>query len=164
MRPDVWPQPFELKLNWMDKIFATIESPHTNINNICTALDFLTFLTNIMKPDQLLAIIRPIQKGLSACIIHQNTKIVRLMHVLISRLMTIFPPDSQHKNDELEILYSAISKMIVDNLTLYEKSPQPNPSSLFGTLMILKACCANNPEYIDRSFNGSVYKSTESTD
>ncbi|TMW44508.1 hypothetical protein DOY81_004448 [Sarcophaga bullata] len=150
MRPDVWPQPFELKLNWMDKIFATIESPHTNINNICTALDFLTFLTNIMKPDQLLAIIRPIQKGLSACIIHQNTKIVRLMHVLITRLMTIFPPDSQHKNDELEILYAAISKMIVDNLTLYEKSPQPNPSSLFGTLMILKACCANNPEYIDR--------------
>ncbi|XP_013100353.2 transcription-associated protein 1 [Stomoxys calcitrans] len=150
MRPDVWPQPFELKLNWMDKLFTTIESPNTNINNICTALDFLTFLHNIMKPDQLLAIIRPIQKGLSACIIHQNTKIVRLMHGLITRLMTIFPPDSQHKNDELDILYSAISKMIVDNLTFYEKSPQPNPSSLFGTLMILKACCVNNPEYIDR--------------
>ncbi|KAL9917178.1 transcription-associated protein Nipped-A isoform 1-T1 [Glossina fuscipes fuscipes] len=150
MRPDVWPQPFELKLNWMDKIFNTIENPSTNLNNTCTALDFLTFLTSIMKPDQLLTIIRPIQKGLSTCVVHQNTKIVRLMHVLITRLMTLYPPDPQHKNDDLDVLYSAISKTVVDNLTFYEKSPQPNPSSLFGTLMILKACCANNPEYIDR--------------
>uniref|UniRef100_A0A1A9WAE6 Pre-rRNA-processing protein Ipi1 N-terminal domain-containing protein n=1 Tax=Glossina brevipalpis TaxID=37001 RepID=A0A1A9WAE6_9MUSC len=110
MRPDVWPQPFELKLNWMDKIFNTIENSSTNLNNTCTALDFLTFLTSIMKPDQLLTIIRPIQKGLSTCVVHQNTKIVRLMHVLITRLMTLYPPDPQHKNDDLDVLYSAISK------------------------------------------------------
>lgn len=150
MRPEVWPQPFELKLNWLDKTFTSIENPSTNLNNICTALDFLNFLTTILKPDQLLAIIRPIQKGLSACIIHQNTKIIRLMHILVTRLMALYVPDLQHKNEDLDILYSAISKTIMDNLTFYEKSPQPNPSSLFGTLMILKACCSNSPEYIDR--------------
>ncbi|XP_017462467.1 PREDICTED: transcription-associated protein 1 [Rhagoletis zephyria] len=145
-----WPQPFELKLNWMDKVFMTIETPTPNLSNICTGLDFVTFLTTILPPDQLLSTIRPIQRGLSSCIIHQNTRIVRLMHAFLTRLMSLFPPDINHKHEDLDILYNAISKMISDNLTLYEKSPQPNPPSLFGTLMILKACSSNNASYIDR--------------
>ncbi|ALC42664.1 Nipped-A [Drosophila busckii] len=150
MRPEIWPQPFDIKLNWLDKVLITIETPHHNLNNICTAIDFLTFLTTILSPEQLVAIIRPVQRGLSLCIIHQNTRIVRLMHIFLTRLMAIFPPDAQHKHNDLDVLYSAISKMITDNLTFYEKSPQPNASSLFGTLMILKACTTNNASYIDR--------------
>ncbi|XP_046866072.1 transcription-associated protein 1 [Drosophila willistoni] len=150
MRPEIWPQPFDIKLNWLDKVLTTVETPHHNLNNICTGIDFLTFLTTILNAEQLVNIVRPVQRGLSLCIIHQNTRIVRLMHMFLTRLMTIFPPDSQHKHDDLDVLYSAISKMITDNLTFYEKSPQPNASSLFGTLMILKACTSNNPSYIDR--------------
>lgn len=150
MRPEIWPQPFDIKINWLDKVLATIETPHHNLNNICTAIDFLTFLTTILSSDQLVTIIRPVQRGLSLCIIHQNTRIVRLMHIFLTRLMSTFPPDSQHKHNDFDVLYSAISKMITDNLTFYEKSPQPNASSLFGTLMILKACTTNNPSYIDR--------------
>ncbi|KAL7737489.1 hypothetical protein ACLKA6_007623 [Drosophila palustris] len=150
MRPEIWPQPFDIKLNWLDKVLTTIETPHHNLNNICTAIDFLTFLTTILSSEQLVAIVRPVQRGLSLCIIHQNTRIVRLMHIFLTRLMAIFPPDAQHKHNDLDVLYSAISKMITDNLTFYEKSPQPNASSLFGTLMILKACTTNNPSYIDR--------------
>ncbi|KAH8256520.1 hypothetical protein KR032_001949, partial [Drosophila birchii] len=150
MRPEIWPQPFDIKLNWLDKVLATVETPHHNLNNICTGIDFLTFLTTILNPEQLVGIIRPVQRGLSLCIIHQNTRIVRLMHIFLTRLMAIFPPDTQHKHDDLDLLYSAISKMVTDNLTFYEKSPQPNASSLFGTLMILKACTTNNHTYIDR--------------
>lgn len=150
MRPEIWPQPFDIKLNWLDKVLTTIETPQHNLNNICTAIDFLTFLTTILSSEQLVSIVRPVQRGLSLCIIHQNTRIVRLMHIFLTRLMSIFPPDSQHKHNELDILYCAISKMITDNLTFYEKSPQPNASGLFGTLMILKACTTNNPSYIDR--------------
>ncbi|XP_070134948.1 transcription-associated protein 1 isoform X3 [Drosophila bipectinata] len=150
MRPEIWPQPFDIKLNWLDKVLASVETPHHNLNNICTGIDFLTFLTTILNSEQLVSIIRPVQRGLSLCIIHQNTRIVRLIHIFLTRLMGIFPPDAQHKYDDLDILYSAISKMITDNLTFYEKSPQPNASSLFGTLMILKACSTNNPTYIDR--------------
>ncbi|XP_034140404.1 transcription-associated protein 1 isoform X2 [Drosophila guanche] len=150
MRPEIWPQPFDIKLNWLDKVLATVETPHHNLNNICTGIDFLTFLTTILSSEQLVSIVRPVQRGLSLCIIHQNTRIVRLMHMFLTRLMGIFPPDAQHKHDDLDILYSAISKMITNNLTLYEKSPQPNASSLFGTLMILKACTTNNHSYIDR--------------
>ncbi|XP_070855286.1 transcription-associated protein 1 isoform X7 [Drosophila suzukii] len=150
MRPEIWPQPFDIKLNWLDKVLATVETPHHNLNNICTGIDFLTFLTTILNKDQLLSIVRPVQRGLSLCIIHQNTRIVRLMHMFLTRIMGIFPPDSQHKHDDLDLLYSAVSKMIGENLTFYEKSPQPNASSLFGALMILKACTTNNHNYIDR--------------
>ncbi|EDW53889.1 GM11096 [Drosophila sechellia] len=150
MRPEIWPQPFDIKLNWLDKVLATVETPHHNLNNICTGIDFLTFLTTILNPDQLVSIIRPVQRGLSLCIIHQNTRIVRLMHMFLTRIMGIFPPDAQHKHEDLDLLYSAVSKMIAENLTFYEKSPQPNASSLFGTLMILKACTTNNASYIDR--------------
>lgn len=150
MRPEIWPQPFDIKLNWLDKVLATVETPHHNLNNICTGIDFLTFLTTILSPDQLVSIIRPVQRGLSLCIIHQNTRIVRLMHMFLTRIMAIFPPDTQHKHEDLDLLYTAVSKMIAENLTSYEKSPQPNASSLFGTLMILKACTTNNASYIDR--------------
>ncbi|XP_037728553.1 transcription-associated protein 1 isoform X5 [Drosophila subpulchrella] len=150
MRPEIWPQPFDIKLNWLDKVLATVETPHHNLNNICTGIDFLTFLTTILNKDQLLSIVRPVQRGLSLCIIHQNTRIVRLMHMFLTRMMGIFPPDTQHKHDDLDLLYSAVSKMIGENLTFYEKSPQPNASSLFGALMILKACTTNNHNYIDR--------------
>lgn len=62
--------------------------------------------------------------------------------------MSIFPPD--HKHDEMEQLYATISKTICDGLTQFEKNPKANPTSLFGTLMILKAACSNNQSYIDR--------------
>lgn len=40
--------------------------------------------------------------------------------------------------------------MISDGLTIFEKNITATPSSLFGTLMMLKAACVNNASYIDR--------------
>lgn len=62
--------------------------------------------------------------------------------------MTFFSVASKH--EELEVLYSQVSKVIYEGLTGYEKNPQAPPSSLFGTLMMLKAACINNAGYIDR--------------
>lgn len=39
--------------------------------------------------------------------------------------------------------------MVYEGLANYEKNQQASPSSLFGTLMILKAACVNNNSYID---------------
>lgn len=150
MKPEVWPQPCDLKLAWLEKIFMQVETPQPNYGNVCTALELLTFLLTVMKKDQILATFRPLQRGLSICVTCQNTKVIKLMHGLLTRLMAIFPTDSHHKHDELEILYATISRMISDGLATYEKNPQANPSTLFGTLMILKACCTNNQSYIDR--------------
>ncbi|XP_037947653.1 transcription-associated protein 1 isoform X2 [Teleopsis dalmanni] len=150
MRPDVWIQPFDMKLNWMDKVLATVEGQQFNASNVCVAIDFLTFLTTILNKDHLILIIRPIQRGLSACVVHQNARIVRVMHTFLTRLMAIFPPDSSHKHKDFEELYATISKMIIENLSYYEKSAQPNAATLYSTLMILKSCCSSNSSYIDR--------------
>lgn len=150
MKPEVWPQPFDLKLNWLDKVFSSVESQQANFGNICTALELLTFLLGVLKKEQILAIFRPLQRGLSACVTCPNTRVTRLMHGLLSRLMGLFPTDAFHKHEELEILYATISKMIFEGLATFEKNPSANPSSLFSTLMILKAACMNNQSYIDR--------------
>ncbi|XP_058058029.1 transcription-associated protein 1 isoform X2 [Anopheles bellator] len=147
IKPDV---PVDLKVVWLDKIFLSVENQQANIGNICTALELLTFLLGVLKKEQILNVLRPLQRGLSACVTCSNTRVIKLMHGLLSRLMAIFPTDAQHKCDDLETLYSTISRMIYEGLATYEKSPQANPSTLFGTLMTLKAACSNNPGYIDR--------------
>ena len=77
------------------------------------------------------------------------------MHGLLSRLMTIFPTEPTtstvaSKHEELETLYATVGKFIIDGLAVYEKNATAQPSSLFGTLMMLKAACTNNQSYIDR--------------
>lgn len=150
MKPDVWPEPCDLKLSWLDKVLASVETPQANFGNICTALELLTFLLTVMKKDQISTTFRSMERGLSACVTCTNTRVTRLMHGLLSRLMAIFPTDSHNKHDELETLYTTVSKMIFDGLAAHEKNTQASPSSLFGTLMILKAACANNQGYIDK--------------
>jgi transformation/transcription domain-associated protein len=54
------------------------------------------------------------------------------------------------KHEELEQLYAAVGKVIYEGLAGYEKNSTAPPSSLFGTLMMLKAACINNACYIDR--------------
>ncbi|XP_053674176.1 transcription-associated protein 1 [Anopheles nili] len=142
--------PIDLKLVWLDKVLLNVETQPASIGNICTALELLTFLLGVLSKEQILGMLRPLQRGLSACVTCSNTRVIKLMHGLLSRLMAIFPTDAQHKCDDLETLYSTISRMIYEGLATYEKTSQANPSSLFGTLMTLKAACSNNPGYIDR--------------
>ena len=69
--------------------------------------------------------------------------------------MTLFPSEPSSstvssKYEELEHLYAHVGKTIYEGLTIFEKNASASPSSLFGTLMMLKAACINNPGYIDR--------------
>ena len=155
LKPDVWPEACDLKLAFLDKVFASVENSQPNYGNICTALELLTFLLGVMKREQILANFKPLQRGLGACISSSNTKVIRLVHGLLSRLMTIFPtePTSSSvgsKHEELDTLYSTVGKFVSDGLATYEKNATATPSTLFGTLMMLKAACTNNASYIDR--------------
>ncbi|XP_012269997.1 transformation/transcription domain-associated protein isoform X2 [Orussus abietinus] len=155
LKPDVWPQTCDLKLAWLDKVFASVDSAQPNYGNICTALELLTFLLGVMKREQILASFKPLQRGLGTCIASNNTKVIRLVHGLLSRLMTIFPTEPTSstvasKYEELDTLYTTVGKFIFDGLAAYEKNTSASPSTLFGTLMMLKAACTNNQSYIDR--------------
>lgn len=67
--------------------------------------------------------------------------------------------------EELETLYACVSKYAFEGLATYEKSAGGQAASgaaaagasasggagaLLGPLMMLKACCASSPAYIDR--------------
>ncbi|KAK1124236.1 hypothetical protein K0M31_006611 [Melipona bicolor] len=155
LKPDVWPQCCDLMLGWLDKVLASVDSAQPNYGNISTALEVLTFLLGAMKREQILSSFKSLQRGIGACIASSNTKVIRLVHGLLSRLMTIFPAEPTSstvasKYEELDTLYTTVGKFVVDGLATYEKNTTATPSTLFGTLMMLKAACTNNPSYIDR--------------
>ncbi|XP_071454988.1 transformation/transcription domain-associated protein [Hetaerina americana] len=222
LKPEVWPAPqCDIKLAWLDKLFAAVESAtgsggsggvggmagmsggfaslggsQPNYANICTALDLLTFLVSVLRKEQILVTFRPLQRGISACMTCPNLKVIKLVHGLLTRLMSIFPTEATNspvasRFEELECLYACVNKVVLEGLSSYEKSPSGGsisgsasssaantsgsavtamsvgagqggvsslagggsanaPSSLFGTLMVLKAACAHNPCYIDR--------------
>uniref|UniRef100_A0A3B3WW44 Uncharacterized protein n=1 Tax=Poecilia mexicana TaxID=48701 RepID=A0A3B3WW44_9TELE len=156
LRPDMWPRA-ELKLQWFDKLLMTVEQPaQANISNICTGLEILCFLLTVLQSPAILAHFKPLQRGIAACMTCGNTKILRAVHSLLSRLMSIFPTEPStssvaSKYEELESLYAAVGKVIYEGLTNYEKATSnTNPTQLFGTLMILKSACSYNASYIDR--------------
>ncbi|XP_039632326.1 transformation/transcription domain-associated protein [Polypterus senegalus] len=155
LRPDMWPKS-ELKLQWFDKLLMTVEQQNqTNFANICTGLEVLSFLLTVLPSTAILAHFKPLQRGIAACMSCGNTKVLRAVHTLLSRLMSIFPTEPSTSNvaskyEELECLYAAVGKVIYEGLTNYEKATNANSSQLFGTLMILKSACSNNPSYIDR--------------
>lgn len=156
LRPDMWPRA-ELKLQWFDKLLMTVEQPaQANISNICTGLEILCFLLTVLQSPAILAHFKPLQRGIAACMTCGNTKVLRAVHSLLSRLMSIFPTEPgtstvASKYEELECLYAAVGKVIYEGLTNYEKATSnTNPTQLFGTLMILKSACSYNASYIDR--------------
>ncbi|XP_051968309.1 transformation/transcription domain-associated protein-like [Xyrauchen texanus] len=155
LRPDMWPRA-ELKLQWFDKLLMTVEQPNqANFSNICTGLEILSFILSVLQPPAILAHFKPLQRGIAACMTCGNTKVLRAVHSLLSRLMSTFPTEPStssvaSKYEELECLYAAVGKVIYEGLTNYEKASSANPTQLFGTLMILKSACSNNSSYIDR--------------
>lgn len=150
LKPDVWPQPVDLKLVFFDEILMSVNAKGANIANICTALELLTFLLTVLSKEQILASFKPLQKGIGRCLTSNNSKIIRLVHLLLTKLMGLFPTERTNSNmackyEELEILYSTVGKVIYEGLS----NEKDFPSGLFGTLMILKAACINNSSYID---------------
>uniref|UniRef100_A0AAQ5Z5H5 Transformation/transcription domain-associated protein n=1 Tax=Amphiprion ocellaris TaxID=80972 RepID=A0AAQ5Z5H5_AMPOC len=143
LRPDMWPRA-ELKLQWFDKLLMTVEQPaQANISNICTGLEILCFLLTVLQSPAILAHFKPLQRGIAACMTCGNTKVLRAVHSLLSRLMSIFPTEpSKLAMKTLRCLYAAVGKVIYEGLTNYEKATR--------TLMILKSACSYNASYIDR--------------
>ncbi|RMX56332.1 hypothetical protein pdam_00004482 [Pocillopora damicornis] len=129
------------------------QTPAANYANVCTAIEILTYLLSVLPQQTILTLFKPLQRGIATCMTCQNTKVIRAIHTLLARLMTLFPLESSaatSKYDELETLYGNVGKVIFDGLTNYERSANGATSIFYGPLMMLKAACMNNPSYIDR--------------
>ncbi|XP_038211764.1 transcription-associated protein 1 isoform X1 [Zerene cesonia] len=156
LKPDVWPHLCEPKLAWLDKVFSSAESNAGACANACTALELLVFLLGVLRREQVLAALKPLQRGLAACVASTNPKIVRLTHNLLAKLTALFPTEPSgaaqaSKYEELETLYACVSKYAFEGLANYEKSaPGAGANSLLGPLMMLKACCTSSAGYVDR--------------
>lgn len=124
LKPDIWPHPLDLKLAFFDKILLTIETPSPNISNICTALELLTYILSVFSKEQILASFKPLQRGVGACITSNNTKIIKLVHNLLTKLMQLFPMERTNTNmsckyEDLDTLYSTIGKV---KMYIFEKT------------------------------------------
>lgn len=78
------------------------------------------------KKDTILSSFKPLQRGIAACMTCPNTKVIRGVHGLLSRLMSFFPTEPVTSNvaskyEELECLYACVSKVVYEGLTNYEK-------------------------------------------
>lgn len=117
LKPDTWPHPVDLKLAFLDKILSTIQTQNPNIANISTALELLTYLLTVFNKEQILASFKLLQKGLGDCIISNNTKIIKLVHNLLTKLMQIFPMERTNANmscckyEDLDTLYATLGKV-----------------------------------------------------
>ena len=61
----------------------TVDTAQPNYPNICTALELLTFLLSILKKEIILSSLKPLQRGISACMTCTNTKVfLPAWHVL----------------------------------------------------------------------------------
>ncbi|XP_050675423.1 transcription-associated protein 1 [Leptidea sinapis] len=156
LKPDVWSHQCEPKLAWLDKVFSSAEGNAGASANACTALELLVFVAGAVRREQLLSALQPLQRGLAACVASANPRVVRLTHNLLAKLTALFPPEPSaaaqaSKYEELETLYASVSKYGFEGLANYEKSaPGTGASALLGPLMMLKACCAASPGYVDR--------------
>jgi transformation/transcription domain-associated protein len=167
LRPDVWPV-VELKLAWFEKLLLTVASQASQASqqdqtpnhfpNVCTALEILTLLLSVVHRPAILAMLKPLQRGLVLCMSSDSNKVIRGVHNFLAKLMSLFPTESStasvsSKYDELEGLYSNVSRVIFEGLQTYERSTTSGGSTttgLYGTLMMLKAACSHNVCYIDR--------------
>ena len=64
-----------------------------NYGNICTGLEVLSFLLTVLQSPAILSSFKPLQRGIAACMTCGNTKVLRAVHSLLSRLMSIFPTE-----------------------------------------------------------------------
>ena len=157
LKPDIWGN-CDLKLLAFDKILdgpQGVNSGAPNFANICTCLDLMSFLLTVLKAEQILPAFKPLQKAIAVCMRSNNSKVIRAVHTLMSRLMNLFPTEATHspvasKHEELAQLYASVGTVIQEGLIKFEKNLQDPPASLFGTLMMLKAACISNSCYIDR--------------
>ena len=154
LNPEMWYLSSNFDVSWLEKVFFSVQSPQMNFGSVSKAYELLITLLTLIKKEQVLTIISSVEKGISACLASTDPRIIRLVHGLFSRLMTIFSTEPSSSTvasryTELDKLYGLVGKYVLDGLNNYESS-DATLGTIFGPLWMLKAACTNNESYIDR--------------
>eukprot|EP00794_Sanderia_malayensis_P003406 gene3406-3896_t len=127
LQADCWPDA-DLRVSWIDKLFNLVDqAPNANYGNVCTTLEILAYLFTVLNKNDVLVIAKPLQRGIVSCMACQNMKVVKAVHALLVRLLTVFPIDQagQPKIEDLEYLYHKIGSGIYEGLVSYERFMVP---------------------------------------
>lgn len=83
LKSDIWPDNnIDIRLQWIDKLLCSLSSPNPNTGNICTALELVTFVFSVMKKEDILALCKLLQNGISLCISSSNPKVSIILIIL----------------------------------------------------------------------------------
>ncbi|CAK8696388.1 unnamed protein product [Clavelina lepadiformis] len=166
LQSEMWPST-DLHLAWLDKILVAVEpSQQENTGNVCTSIELLNLVLSLISKDLVITTLKSLQNGIAACINCIDSKVIRSVQGLLTRLFSVYPPTSpvthadapedpksvdslSTAEKELHVLYSAVNTAITEGMISYEKSNSSAPIGFFPTLMLLKAACSNSPGYID---------------
>ncbi|KAL5252847.1 hypothetical protein ACHWQZ_G015572 [Mnemiopsis leidyi] len=151
---------------WADRELQRIKTPPDRANpayflqGICTILQLVEFLLDIIQREVILKNICHMTRGLSFCMQSPNLQITKTVHSLLAKMFTMFPIDQRVNHEEVSNLYESVNEIISHGLDRYDKgaeryenkeaSPVGAADILYSPLMILKAACATSPRYLER--------------
>lgn len=87
---DIWPN-LDIRVSHIERALMSKEN-NSSYNLICTALELLSIFLHTMKKEQVLKIFINLQKAIFSACTCTNGRVVRAMHSLLCKLMSIFPP------------------------------------------------------------------------
>uniref|UniRef100_A0A1I8HGE9 PI3K/PI4K catalytic domain-containing protein n=1 Tax=Macrostomum lignano TaxID=282301 RepID=A0A1I8HGE9_9PLAT len=163
LSPEWWPDT-DLKLSFFDRIL-NVPLETRGANSVQTAqmnasLEVLRVLFDHLDRSALLTSMRLLSKGLCNCLRQaSNPRAVKLMGPIVTRVFSLFPPESDQlnqftKHSELVEFYMTIYKAILDGFSHYERTSvtnSPATAQLFASIMLLKATQADgNYVIVDR--------------
>lgn len=163
-----------LKLSvWMNELLSSVQNPNCNVGSVSCSLELLSYMcsTEKFKQEWMLSNLKNLTNGIVACAKSSNSRIIRSVSTLVQRVIGTFGKQQSSvkaPHPDLEPLYTAIQQVIYNGLNVYAQTPiraadvPPNSQResqipLFSSLMLLKAACINNPDYIDE-FLGILHK------
>ena len=152
--------------NWADRELQRIKTPPAPerghpayfIQGVCTILQIIDFLLDIIPPELILKNIYQMYRGLSVCMTSSYLQITKTVHALLAKMFTMFPIDQRVHHEELERLYENVYDIISKGLDRYDKgserferdTPSGAAEILYSPLMVLKAACATSPRYLEK--------------
>ena len=120
---------------------TTAQQPQTaqpNYSSICTVIEMVIFLVEHASGSlvKIQNIFRTIQRGMTACLMTSNSRVIRSMSNLIQKLMSILPSDIFNSNPNVaSVSVAAVSALsqVTDKSTLTSTALVNSPGSLNNT-------------------------------